>query len=356
MGVRRILLFVTDLEIGGTPTVVRELAIHLNSPPGVEIEVACLKGWGPVADQIKAAGINVSAFGMRRGWQVRSAARRLGELVRERKIDTVFSFLVHANVVAALAARKLPEVRFLQSIQTIQSRPRWHWWAQRWAHRRAERIVVPSNDIVRVAGWRSRIPAAKCVVIPNAIDPDAFPGVEVFGGKTIRAGYLGRLDRAKNYGMLVNALEAARMEEAELHYFGAGDDPTSLERGAGKLGLRVYFHGAVARPQDALAQMDVLWMPSWIEGFGLVIIEAMASGVPVVACNGGGVGDIIRNEENGILVDDVALGYQQFAQSLRLLRDNPDLRRKLIENGLRTVRERFTWDIVLPQYKALLDL
>ena len=124
---RRILLFVTDLEIGGTPTVVRELATRLNDPPHVEIEVACLKGWGPVAGQIRDAGIPVTAFGVTSPLQLPRAVRQLRALVRERSIDTVFSFLVHANVVAGLASRHLDGVRVLQSIQTIQIKPRWHW-------------------------------------------------------------------------------------------------------------------------------------------------------------------------------------------------------------------------------------
>src|SRR4051794_484999 len=60
---QRILLLLTDLEIGGTPTVVRELAIRLNDPPRVHVEVACLAKWGPVADQLREAGVEVTALG-----------------------------------------------------------------------------------------------------------------------------------------------------------------------------------------------------------------------------------------------------------------------------------------------------
>jgi glycogen synthase len=117
---------------------------------------------------------------------------------------------------------------------------------------------------------------------------------------------------------------------------------------------RVFFHGSVARPQDALRDMDVLWLPSRVEGFGLVLIEAMAGGVPVVACAAGGVTDVIRHGENGLLVSDRANEARNFAASLRMLLDDVALREKLIAGGLRTVREKFTWDVVLPQYRILL--
>ena len=106
---RRILLLLTDLQIGGTPTVVRELATRLHRPAGgVHVEVACLKGWGPVADPLRDAGVTVTAFGATRPWQLPGVVRRVRRLVRERSIDTVFSFLVHANAVAAVASRRLP--------------------------------------------------------------------------------------------------------------------------------------------------------------------------------------------------------------------------------------------------------
>src|SRR6187431_2509013 len=102
---RRILLLITDLEIGGTPTVVRELATRLNDPPDVEIDVACLAGWGPVAEQLRDAGVTVILFEARRAWQFPSVVRQLVRLIRDRGYDTIFSFLIHANAVAAAASR-----------------------------------------------------------------------------------------------------------------------------------------------------------------------------------------------------------------------------------------------------------
>jgi glycosyltransferase involved in cell wall biosynthesis len=223
--------------------------------------------------------------------------------------------------------------------------------------------VVPSSAIVNAAAKRSGIAPSKFVVIPNAVDPNAFPRMEVFAGPRVRAGYLGRLDPAKEPGMLIKALHFAGMEEAELHYFGDGPARASIDApGAwwksnwSEVTGRVFFHGAVRSPQEALACMDVLWMPSAIEGFGLVLIEAMASGVPVVATGNGGVLDVVSDGDNGLLADDPIWGYRTFAASLWSLRDDVALRNRLIEGGLRTVRERFRWDVVLPQYRELLQI
>src|SRR4051794_27398639 len=98
---RRILLLITDLQIGGTPAVGRELAIRLREPGRVEVEVACLAGSGPVADQLRDAGVQITALGASTIADFPKTLARLVRLIRSRRFDTVFSFLIHANALAA---------------------------------------------------------------------------------------------------------------------------------------------------------------------------------------------------------------------------------------------------------------
>ena len=356
---RKILLLITDLEIGGTPTVVRELATRLSDPPNVEIEVACLKRWGPVADQLRERGIPVTAFEAERPWDLPATVRKLRELVRERRIDTVFSFLIHANTVAALASRKLPGVRFIQSIQTVQKKPRWHWWVQARIHRCADQVVGPSTAVADVARERCGVPPEKLIVIPNAVDPAAFPRVDVFQDpKRIRVGFLGRLDPVKNLPLFIYNISWLGRDDVEGHIFGDGPMRRELEQ----LPVwpdpktRIVFHGAVARPQDALGQMDLLFFPSGGEGFGLVLIEAMASGVPVAALDAGGIRDVVQDGYNGLLLKWDQHPYRDLMPGLLRLINDAALRDRLVENGLRTVREKYTWDVILPRYRELLRL
>ena len=358
---RRILLLITDLEIGGTPTVVRELATRLHDPAnGVHVEVACLSKWGPVADQIRGAGVGVTALNATRNWQFPLIAGRLRRLVRAHSIDTVFSFLVHANVVAAVAARRLPGVRFLQSIQTVQERPRWHWWLQGLVRAAAEKVVVPSSAVARAARERCGIAGERIVVLANAIDPAEFPRVSVFRQPPVRVGFLGRLDPVKNVHLFLYTFWEMKRDGVEGHVFGDGPLHDHFRRLSVNLGVerRIVFHGAVPRPQEAMGQMDVLLFPSTGEGFGLVLIEAMASGIPVVAVAAGGVVDVVRHEHDGLLVPAELAPYptRGLVPVLERMLDDEALRARLIANGLRTVREKFTWDVVLPQYRALLGL
>jgi glycosyltransferase involved in cell wall biosynthesis len=351
---RRILLLITDLQIGGTPTVVRELAIRLHNPPDIHVEVACIGKLGPVAEQLREANIEVTSFDAASSLHLPRTVNRILKLVRARKIDIVFSFLIHANVTAAAASWFLPEVRFIQSIQTTQPNPRWHWRLQNFAQHFAQKIVVPSPSAAQAAREWANVPNEKIVVIPNAVDIAQFTSLR--SGRTegaLRIGFIGRLDPIKRISDLVDAMSFLD-NRFTLHIFGEGEDRQNIERQIAELNLQnqITMHGSTAKPQAAMQQIDLLVLPSQAEGFGLVLIEAMACGIPVVATNVAGIRDVVRNGENGLLVD--VEKPDQLASAIRRIAESDSLRKKLTDAGFEDVRQRFTWATVLPQYQELL--
>ncbi|CAN5573417.1 glycosyltransferase family 4 protein [soil metagenome] len=360
---KRILLLITDLEIGGTPTVVRELAIRLRAGGGCEVQVACLKGFGPVATQLQQAGVTVKAFSASATMDLPAVVGELRQYVRDHHIDTVFSFLVHANVVAALASRGVNGVRWLQSIQTTQPSPRWHWWLQRIAQHGAERVAAPSESVATVARDWADVPAEKIVVIPNAVDVVCSTGVSTVSDGTrhgrdarvTRVGFIGRLDPVKRLPDLITALSQLPAG-ITLDVWGEGSARKQIEATIAKFNLadRVTLHGAIASPATALQQIDCLVLPSAAEGFGLVLIEAMAAGVPVVATDVAGIRDVVRSDHNGLLVP---VGQSAIlATAIQRVLTDADLRLRLISNGRREVEARFTWDRVLPMYRSFLEV
>lgn len=366
---RRILLLITDLKIGGTPTVVRELAARLNAPPSVVVDVACLAERGPVADQLEASGVRVFPLDARGAVDLR-VIWRLARLIRENSYDTVFSFLLHANAAAAAVAPFFRNARFIQSIQTTQPHPRWHWRVQSIVHHAADRVVVPSPSVAQAAHAWADVPLDKLRVIANATDLNGFTrgtGHQPvsFGqnhGRVARAinepiaiGFIGRLDPIKRISDLLEAVRVLN-GKVRLEIFGEGPERARIEGMIRELRLSeaVTLHGAVPRPQEALAQIDLLVLPSSAEGFGLVLIEAMAAGVPVVATDVAGIRDVVRNGETGLLVPPHA--PRELAGAIGKILSDHALRERLVRNALQDLRERFTWDVVLPQYRALLGL
>jgi glycosyltransferase involved in cell wall biosynthesis len=349
---RRILLLITDLEIGGTPTVVRELAMRLGAPPDVHVEVAVLKDLGPVGAFLRTRDFVVTPLGARSALSLPWVIRRLRRLIIDHKIDTVVSFLVHANVIASIA---LPgRVRLFQSIQTTQARPKWHWKAQRFVSAKSERILVPTPSIAQIAHERSGIALERFAIIPNAIDPDAFARSPIPDQQPARypIGFIGRLDPVKRIPDLIDAVMPLG-QRIHLEIFGDGPEKQRISR-LGVLSGCFTLHGVVPAPREALEQIGLLALPSEAEGFGLVLIEAMAAGVPVVATDAPGIRDVVQNEINGLLVP---VGDVQALRAaiLRVIEDR-NLRDRLVAAGLKTVREKYTWEIVLPQYRRVLGI
>lgn len=344
-----LLIVVTDLEQGGTPSVVYELATRL-SGGGVGVQVVCLKGFGPVAQRLAEVDVAVDSLGMRGMADLPRAARRLVTLAGRHRPQTVLSFLIHANLLTWFARPWLGDVRWVQSIQTTQERPAWHWLVQRIIAPAADRFVVPSPSIVRAAAERSGIGAERCDVIANAVDSLRRP--ERSAGSEVNVGFLGRLDPIKNVSVLIEAM-ALLPDTWRCEVYGDGPMRQPWQQHAEALGLadRIAFRGAVDGPAQALAAMDVLVLPSHAEGFGLVLIEAMSAGVPVVAADAPGIRDVVQHGENGLLY---AGGPAELAAALRRVLSDLPLRERLMAGGRRAVVERYSWARVLPEWKAAL--
>jgi glycosyltransferase involved in cell wall biosynthesis len=346
-----VLFLVTDLEIGGTPRVVRDLAVRLRSSD-IFTSVACLAPWGPVAGELLEAGVRVTELGATSSLHLPRAVRDVVRLARN--VDVVYSLLIHANTVAAIASAFRRDVRFIQSIQTTQPTPRWHWYLQGLVERAAETIVVPSESVANVAGQWSHISRDRFEVIPNAIDVESFSSLNLqpFGQPWTRVGFIGRLDPVKRVADLVEAVSL--MERAELHVYGIGEDETRIRAAIHQFDVAPHatLHGETKSAHQALRQIDTLVLPSDAEGFGLVLIEAMAAGVPVVATDVAGIRDVVKHNETGLLVP--ARSPRAIAQAIEQLRGDPALRARLTINAREDVARRYTWAAVIDRYRALL--
>ena len=162
--------------------------------------------------------------------------------------------------------------------------------------------------------------------------------------------YVGRLSHEKNLAALVSAFAALDAETT--HLVLVGDGPARADLAHALAGRRVTFTGylegeSLAR---AYASADVFAFPSLTETFGQVVLEAMASGLPVVAFEAEGVRDLVTHGETGLLVrphDDVA-----FAAALRAVVASSEQRDVLGKEAYRRAHGR-TWESVMRQITAV---
>ncbi len=147
--------------------------------------------------------------------------------------------------------------------------------------------------------------------------------------------------------------EVSAVLDARLILVGDGPEIPVARELAEELGVleRVTFVGVVDRVAPLLAAADLLLLPSSTESFGLVALEAMASGVPVIASDIGGIPEVVRHGSTGYLapVGDVR---QMTEHAVRLLQDN-DLRRHFCEAAKAAAAEAFDYRNLVPQYEAI---
>lgn len=151
--------------------------------------------------------------------------------------------------------------------------------------------------------------------------------------------YVGRLSAEKDVGSLREALRA--MPEARLAIVGDGPSRHELEKHF--RGTPTYFAGYMRGEPlaQAYASADVFVMPSKTETLGLVLMEAMAAGCPVVACNAGGIPDAVEDGVTGFLFE--AADRHGLVNAIQRVLDNPDERNKVRVRGRADV-ERHSWE------------
>lgn len=153
---------------------------------------------------------------------------------------------------------------------------------------------------------------------------------------------VGRIDERKGITTAIGAL--AHLPHATLTWYGMGDEPhrDALNRLADELGVRDRLEWATAERDelpDVYRAHDVFVFPStWAEPFGLVPIEAMACGVPVVGTGTGGSGEFLLHETTALIPEPLG-DAAAFAAAIQRLADDDGLRRRLIANGARVAAE-----------------
>jgi glycosyltransferase involved in cell wall biosynthesis len=165
----------------------------------------------------------------------------------------------------------------------------------------------------------------------------------------------GRLADAKNYPLLIDALaEVRRTVPARLFILGEGERETALREQIGRLGLEdaVVLCGFQRNPWKYIAHADVFALSSRYEGFGNVLIEALACGVPVVATASPGTREIISVGNDGLIVDRHEPGA--FAAALVRVLSDPSLRERL-SHGAHASAQRFALPAIAAAYGRMLE-
>lgn len=303
--------------VGGLPRVVEALALGQRSQ-GHDVYVAAVQGPEPEDDHPMLRNLREGDVGViqvvvpNRGY--RQEYRQITDLCRRLWPHLVHTHGYRPDLVGGAAARRLgvPVVTTIHGFTGGGLKNQFYEALQRRSLRRFDAICAVSRRLARDLAWAG-LPADRIHVVPNGWNGQPAPldradARRALGitGDQFQIGWVGRLSLEKGPDTLIEALGRLGHLPYVASFLGDGPERVRLERitSASPLAWRVRWHGTVPDAGRHLAAFDALVLSSRTEGMPIVLFEAMAAGVPVIATDVGGVPEVVTPREALLIPPD----------------------------------------------------
>ena len=330
-----------------SPTITTNKATTSNNPSHSPFYVAALLR----EIYYKRAGNILARYIADNKYDVIHANLNAGIVLTSRLLD-----FITIPVIATLHGQSVAGMPYKGTFKWITN-PVGSWRRIRFAEalHKANLITTVSYNELYIAKKRLSTLKDKAIVIPNGVnigeiinsvsEPDKLKG-------QFNLLFPGGTKYVKGGDLLLEALVKVRERAVGVHLYFAGDVPInhSLRKQVAKAGLSddVTFTGflPINEYRQLLNSIDLLIAPSREESFGIVFLEAMALGKPVIGSITSGIPEVVTNGRNGILV---TLEPGEIAEAILYLRDNEKLRQQISENNLEDVT-KFDWSNIIDRY------
>lgn len=316
--------------------------------------IVVLDEMGPLSRDFKVIDVPIW-FTKRRGGFDKSQIMQLQSILSEFRPDVIQAHQYTPFFYTVLAKRKIKAGKVLFT-EHGRHYPDVVGWKRRWANRlyfarHADKVTAVCDFTRRALVEKEGFRRSRIEVIYNGVEMDRFAGQDRNEARAIWqlpqeapvVVQVGNLRSVKDHPTALKAFSAAlrQVPEALLLLAGDGPDRSKLEQLSTDLGIdsHVRFLGNVRDIPSLLAASDVMLMTSVSEAHSVSLLEAMASGLPIVATAVGGIPETVQDGETGLLVnrsDEEGLG----SDLAKLLRD-PELCRRMGQAGCRRCRRLF---------------
>lgn len=353
----KIVQVIPCFTLGGAETMCENLIYALSKNGHCVSVISLYPEHTPITKRLESNGFQITYLDKKLGLDI-SMISKIAKVLKKEKPDVVHTHL--DCIKYAVPAARIAGVK--NCVHTV------HNMADKEAAGLAMRInrvfyksgwsvpVALSNAIQKTIAEYYTLEKASIPIIYNGIDISKCapkPGYALHDPITIT--HIGRFSEQKNHIGLIDAFFQLheRYPNTMLQLVGDGDLRPNIEKYVGEKNLsdRVSFLGHRDNVYDILHDTDIFVLPSLYEGFPMTIIEAMASGVPVIASEVGGVPDMIEHNQNGKLVPcDPNLVCQACAELI----EDEQLRQRLGQQGLKKSQE-FSSDEMAKNYIALYE-
>ncbi len=347
----KILQVINSLHHGGAETLVR-LMHECFLEQGIDSHVIALQG-----DIVE--GQNIEFLHAKSVYST-SALYRLAQELRQdkwRDVDVVHVHLFPSQLYVSLFRRLLPSrTRFVTTEHSTHNRRRGNVALQlvdKHMYQQYEEITcISEGSRAALADWQPSI-KNRLHTIYNGVEIEKYSVSRMTSNHLIQIISVGRLAEPKNYSGTIAAM--AMLGNLALRYqiVGEGSLRTDLEKQITKLHLEdtIQLLGHRTDVPQLLSNADIFVLYSAWEGFGLAVVEAMASGLPVIVSDVPGVNEIIRSEDDGGLVVPTE-NPKALADAIRRLIANPSLRNELGQRARERAKD-FQLDAMIERYVSL---
>jgi glycosyltransferase involved in cell wall biosynthesis len=346
----RVLYLSTSMGMGGADKLLLIAAQEMRAR-GHEVLIISLTELGPMGLQSRDAGIPTESLEMARGFPDPRGMVRLVRLVRRWEPDIVHSHMIHANLMARALRLLLPVPALVSTIHNIYEGGAAWMTAYRLTNGLVDQMTIVSQAAADRFINESIIPKGLLRVLPNGLDVTPFRNVAAGARDVIRrslgidGGFVwlavGRFEIAKDYPNMLHAFAQvrARDDHAVLLLVGRGSLQAEAEGLAGDLGLgtAVRFLGVRNDVPEVMSAADGYVLSSAWEGMPVVLLEAAAAALPIVATVAGGNHEVVLDGVSGFLVPPREPGALAAAM-MRLMNVPEAERRAMGERGRENVR------------------
>lgn len=366
-----------SLNVGGAEILASRLAQSLSGKKW-RFVFFCLDAPGVRAEEMRAAGFTIEVLDRKPGFD-RDCIKRMARLWKKHQVR-----FVHAHQFTpyfyAMGARGFfkttPPIVFTEHGRFFPDLPNLkHKIFNRLFMRSTDRITAVSQSVGNAVVQNEGIPRNRVEIIRNGIDKVRFTQNRLSDAQkqSLRSSlgltrervvlFTARLDPIKDHPSAIRAmkhlLNSSSLPNSPtppvLLLAGDGPEKETIERCVleNQLENRVRLLGERTDVSDLLQIADVFLLTSKSEGIPLTILEAFASGVPVVATNVGGIPEVIVNGENGLLAESGDVN--QIALHLEKLLEDDLFSAKIVQNARLRFEEEFTETRMLTQYEKIFD-
>ena len=293
---------------------------------------------------------------------------KIAKLIKEKDIDVVMTTLFYADVIGPLAG-KLGKAKAVFSWETI-SAPWWLYkrrlWPYQFAIRYCKKVVSVSKATARFLIDERGVPEKKVMIIPYGVNLDQYNTSDDGSEKRksiglkkddLVVGMVGRLVPQKGHVYLIEAAETVVKTFPDVKFVLAGDGELheELVAKAKKHGVdkNFVFLGFRHDVDELLSTFDIFTLPSLYEGLPNVVLEAMASGLPIVATPADGTKEAVVDNETGILVP--IKDVEKLATALIKLLKDKKLAKEMGEKGRKRVEEEFSLEKQVRSFEKLYE-